>query len=422
MQNYCFSRQKRLTLHPFPLKTMFKSIVNTLITKFSAALFGFLTLIIVSRALGSGGKGEQAMLIYNIYVLLLIFTLIGNSTLIYLTPRKKTPELLTVSLLWILITAVTLSLFALLLPANTLPHLQASIWIGAMAAISEVNQYILLGKQQITQANTLKILYPLLSFLYLLILYITSRFDTIQDCIQAIALAYTASLLYGTAKLRHEYLQIRRQTPHRLFQTLKTLLQLGVTKQAGTIAQSLNYRLSYYIIGYTCGTSLVGIYSNAVSLSESVMLFGTSLALVQYSTLSNNPDDRKSKRITWKMTLANALFTLLALLLLALLPKEIYTHLFGNDFQDTGITIGKLAFGTLMLSLSSNFSQYLYSRGNFKISTAASLLGLAVTLLAGLRLIPRYGLNGAIITATASYITTFAIEFYGFLKYRKPRI
>ena len=176
----------------------------------------------------------------------------------------------------------------------------------------------------------------------------------------------------------------------------------------------MNYRLCFYILGFYCGERLVGIYSNAVSLSEAVMLFGSSLALVQYSSLSNNNNEKSSKEFSWKMCKINGVFTALALLVLSLLPAEFYSFVFGKGFENIGQVIRLLSIGILPLSIASNFTQYFYAKGNFKISTYASLIGLVVTIICGLILIPKYAITGAALTASLSYLTTFAIEFYFF--------
>jgi O-antigen/teichoic acid export membrane protein len=151
-----------------------------------------------------------------------------------------------------------------------------------------------------------------------------------------------------------------------------------------------------------------------VSLSEAVMLFGSSLALVQYSSLSNNDNDKTSKQFSWKMSKINGLFTAFALLVLCLLPQNVYTFIFGEGFSEISTAIRILSIGILPLSIASNFTQYFYAKGNFKISTFASIIGLVITIIAGLILIPKYQLQGAAFTATLSYFTTFAIEFYFF--------
>jgi O-antigen/teichoic acid export membrane protein len=111
----------------------------------------------------------------------------------------------------------------------------------------------------------------------------------------------------------------------------------------------------------------------------------------------------------------NGVFTALALLVLSLLPAEFYSFVFGKGFENIGQVIRLLSIGILPLSIASNFTQYFYAKGNFKISTYASLIGLVVTIICGLILIPKYAITGAALTASLSYLTTFAIEFYFFV-------
>lgn len=384
---------------------MIRKILHTIFTKFSSAGLGFLTIILISQILGVEAKGEQAIMVYNINLLLMLFTLIGNSTLIYLTPRKDFSNLIIPSFLWIVITAILVSLF--------FPNI--CVFIAVLAAISEINQFLLLGKQKISQANILKLIYPLVSFSYILILWLFNRFTSVEDFITAMLIAYIVSFFYGIFALRDEYKNLKLISKQELTSSFKTLFSLGVTKQIGYIAQSMNYRLCFYILGFYCGETLVGIYSNAVSLSEAVMLFGSSLALVQYSSLSNNEDDSSSKQFSWKMSKINGIFTAGALLVLCLLPSEVYSFVFGKGFEEISQAIRILSIGVLPLSIASNFTQYFYAKGNFKISTFASIIGLVITIIAGLILIPKYQLQGAALTATLSYFTTFAIEFYFFV-------
>ncbi|MEE1252777.1 MAG: hypothetical protein UHK52_06760, partial [Bacteroidales bacterium] len=287
---------------------MIKNILHTIFTKFSSAALGFLTIILISQILGAEAKGEQAIMVYNINLMLMFFTLIGNSTLIYLVPRKDFSSLIIPSLIWVLFSAIIAAIVFIFVLKSGVFYSIICIIIAILAALSEINQFLLLGKQKITQANTLKFLYPLISFSFILVLWLFDRFTKVEDFILAMFIAYFISLFYGLFALKDEYKNIKLLSKKELTSSFKNLFSLGVTKQTGYIAQSMNYRLCFYILGFYCGERLVGIYSNAVSLSEAVMLFGSSLALVQYSSLSNNDNDKTSKQFSWKMSKINGLF------------------------------------------------------------------------------------------------------------------
>lgn len=398
---------------------MFRNIINTLFTKFSSALLSFATVVLISRVLGSAGKGEQAIVVYNIYLLMLLFTLVGNSTLVYLAPRQHNGSLLRISLLWVFASAFVVFLPFVFMGSEAPIFIFESILIAVLAATGEINQFLLLGKEQVKQANLVKLLYPLISFGYLGVLHCFSALNSVSDCIVAMLAGYGMSAVCGCVYLKDDYKQIFARNNSNSQPLFSTLFKLGATKQLGSITQSLNYRLSFYVLGFYCGESMVGIYSNGVSIGEAVMLFGSSLALVQYSKLSNTENHSQSKRLTNRMCLINGGVTLLALLFFDFLPAEVYCFVFGDDFGRVRDVMRMLSIGILFLSISSNFTQYLFAKGNFKTTTLASLLGLAVTLIGCFGLVPRYGISGAAITACVSYCVSFLVEFVVYLRCQK---
>lgn len=234
-------------------------------------------------------------------------------------------------------------------------------------------------------------------------------------------IAHFFGFVYGLIILRKEYCNLRFLKWKQLLENFKLLFSLGFIKQIGSIAQTFSYRISFYFLAIYCSKSIVGIYSNACSIGEAVMLFGTSLALVQYSTLSNTKQQDVGMNLTLKLTRANAIFTFLALLVLCLLPAKFWVFAFGDGFEDVGTMLRLLAVGIMLLSCSSNFTQYFASKGNFIISASASVVGFAITLILSFCLIPEYGINGAAITACISYSITFLIELIYFLKWKKER-
>ncbi|MDR0789377.1 MAG: polysaccharide biosynthesis C-terminal domain-containing protein [Bacteroidales bacterium] len=400
---------------------MIKQILHTFVTKILGSAFGFATIIIVSQILGATQKGEQAMIVLNVYVLMLVFNLIGNSTLIYLTPRHRFSLLLLPSLLWISGLTLLSLLFAVLFPAFVPQYGYETLLIAVLASVSEINQFFLLGKEKIIEANKVKIVSPLLTTILLVVLWLCNALHTTHDFVLCLCFSYLVSTIYSIFLLKNDYLIAIKTSVKRkeLLQISYLMLAKGATKQLGTIMQALNYRLLFYILLFYCGKSVVGVYSNAVSLTEAVLLFGTSLALVQYSKLSNSQDKAMPKQLTIKMTKINALFTLFALLVLCFMPSEAYLWLLGAGFEDVGYIIRLLAAGILLLSCASNVTQYFASQGNFSISAVASLIGLLTTLLMGLWLVPIYGVKGAALTSVCSFTITSLIELTCFLRWIK---
>ncbi len=364
--------------------------------------------------LGTEGKGEQAIISFNIYISMLILTLIGNSTLIYLAPRKDFSSLFFPSLIWIIVCSICIALFVGWEP-------QLIVLIAFFGALSEINYYILMGKEKIILANWVKLIICSSNIIIISLLSLLNIFNDVIYYVYSMLIAHFFGFVYGLIILRKEYCNLRFLKWKQLLENFKLLFSLGFIKQIGSIAQTFSYRISFYFLAIYCSKSIVGIYSNACSIGEAVMLFGTSLALVQYSTLSNTKQQDVGMNLTLKLTRANATFTFLALLVLCLLPAKFWVFAFGDGFEDVGTMLRLLAVGIMLLSCSSNFTQYFASKGNFIISASASVVGFAITLILSFCLIPEYGIHGAAITACISYSITFLIELIYFLKWKKER-
>lgn len=401
---------------------MIRKILHTIFTKLLSSGFGFATIILVSQSLGPQGKGEQSLFLFNIFLIQVFAGMIGNSTLVYLRPRHGFSNLFFPSIIWIFFSLGILFIGFEFFPSIIITHKTELFIIGLFASITEINTYILVSKQEIKKANDLKLIWQMVSISFLLSLWFMGDFTSSYDYVISIFFGYSLSLVYGVYLLRDEYKDLRLPS----FKTLKNmfalLFSLGAIKQIGSIAQILNSRLSFYLISFYSGNRALGVFSNAISITEAVLMFGTSMALVQYSKLSNTEDEAYSKSISIKMTKINLVFSLIVLAFFSLLPGEFYKFVFGEGFRDINRIIQFLSLGYLLISFTTTFTQYFASKGNFTITTSASILGLISTFGLGFYLVPRYGIEGAAITMTVSYLINFVVEYYYFTKWTKTRL
>ncbi|MBR1626167.1 MAG: polysaccharide biosynthesis C-terminal domain-containing protein [Bacteroidales bacterium] len=410
---------------------MLKKVLNTLFMKFFTAVAGFTIIILVSHLLGTAGKGQQAVIAFNINIIMLVLTLMGNSTLIYLAPRKNFSQLFIPSLLWSVFCAIIVAIIGELGllgiftgGENTQKYFLQTVGISIIASVTEINYYFLMGKQKVIQANNLKLIYPLTNVVLIVGMSLLNWFNDIGQYVFSLWMAYIFSLIYGVIILREEYRQLYLLRRDEFIENCKLLFKLGAVRQIGGIAQTMVYRLSLMFMVFFFGAKgeeFNGIYSNATSISEAILLFGTSLALVQYSSLSNTLDNTMAKTLTIKMTTVNVIVTALGLLVVCLLPQKFWVFLFGTGFEQVGYYVRILAGGILLLSSTSNITQYFASRGNFTITASASVCSLINTLIFGYILIPKYNITGAALTAVIAYITGFLIEFIYFLKWIKRK-
>ena len=93
---------------------------------------------------------------------------------------------------------------------------------------------------------------------------------------------------------------IRYFTMARLFnpEVIRETFRFGSYVQVAGILQLFNYRLSYYIIEKFFDRATLGVFSIGIQISESVWIISKSIALVQYSKVSNSGDNDYNVRIT----------------------------------------------------------------------------------------------------------------------------
>ncbi|MCK9163238.1 MAG: polysaccharide biosynthesis C-terminal domain-containing protein [Bacteroidales bacterium] len=400
---------------------MIKKILHTFLTKIVSAIIGFLAIILISQSIGAEGKGEQSIFLFNMVIIMLFATLVGNSTLIYLTPRHKFSELFFPSIVWIVLSIIILFLVLSLIPNLLMLYPLELFIIAFLASITEVNTFVLIGKEKVREANNLKLLSQIISIIFLFLLFLLDKFNGSYIYVISLLIGYSISLLFGIYLLRDEYRKLQIPIFKDFVFMLKKLFHLGAIKQVGSISQQMNARLSFYLIAFYSSKKALGVFSNGISISEAVLMFGISLALVQYSKLSNTQDEAYARRISLLMTKVNIIFTILALAFFSILPAQFYTYLFGQEFGDIRKIIQILSLGILLLSISSTFTQHFASKGNFTIATTASLFGLLATGLFGFILVPAYGIFGAAITTVISYGISFSIEYYYFKKWTSTK-
>jgi len=174
--------------------------------------------------------------------------------------------------------------------------------------------------------------------------------------------------------------------------------------------------LNYYLLNAYVDTAHVGVYSNSVSLAESIWIISNSVALVQYARISNSTDKEYNQKLTLNLWKICFVISLAAVIVLALLPSSLYMFIFGPEFGDMSHIIRILAPGVLCYSIFLILGHYYSGSGRYFMNTLAALCGLLATLVGGFVLVPRMATTGAAITASVAYTLNAVFLLICFLK------
>jgi len=187
---------------------------------------------------------------------------------------------------------------------------------------------------------------------------------------------------------------------------------LGFFNQIAVFTQLLSFRMSYYLLNYYFGPEEVGIYSNAVSVAESVWLIGRSMATVQHSRIVNTNDAEYSLGLTSKINSINFLITAILVIIMAFIPDRFYTWVFGDEFIGINRIIRLIGPGIIFFGIALIQGYYFSSTGKHYVNALASTAGLIITVILGFILIPVYETTGAGLTASISSGITALVVFY----------
>ena len=187
------------------------------------------------------------------------------------------------------------------------------------------------------------------------------------------------------------------------------MVHYGVLNQVAHITQMLSFRLSYFVLDHYHGAAAVGVYSNGISLAESIWLIAKSISLVQYSRIANIDDRIEAAKLTVKLIKFSLTASLIILIPLMLLPSSFYVFIFGAGFSGTRMVIWTLAIGVLIYNFSILTGHYFSGTGRYQINALASTLGLVVSVILFFSLIPRFSIAGAGWATSLSYLITTLI-------------
>ncbi len=388
---------------------MIKRIAFTFLTKFSGAVLNFTIVILLSQVLGADGKGICSLILSTIAVFAIVSDFVGGPTLVYLVPRYSLKALLVPAYSWTM--GVTLLFYLVLTSVDIVPseytgHVLALSFLNSMAA-THLN--VLLGQERSTVFNVAGLVQSFSTVGALAALFFIENTKQVNAYLLALYIGYGLSVFITTvAVYRHPPAAVNKTG------AIKELIRLGTSNQLAMVAQFLSYRIGYYFLEELKDTRSVGIYSNAVSIAEAIWLTGHAISTILYARIANNSDNKVSGEITVKLARLNTLLTLALVIPAGLLPDSFYTYLFGKDFSGVSHLIRLLLPGILIFNLTMICSNYFAGTGRYLVNTLGSTIGLVVTLIGSLWLIPENGTSGAALAATASYTATtiFTVAYF----------
>jgi O-antigen/teichoic acid export membrane protein len=386
---------------------------KTIFSKFFILFVNFGIIIFTTNFWGSEGKGLISLYIADLTIVSFFSNIIIGSSISYYTPRENIGKILTFSYLWTIVISIIVPITIILIHFQD--YLVYLILVSFFFSLHTINTNIFIGKEDITSYNIYQVLQIIIFVLILLFLIYILDYNSIETYFIAQILSYailfiTSSItIYKTNKIVLKFCN----------NILNKLFMYGWKSQLSSFMQFLNYRLSYYFLLSVTGLSALGVFSVGVAFSEAIWTISRSISVTLYSRIINvseSNENIKNTKIALKLSFN---LTIVFIIAIILLPSNFYTFIFGKDFTDVKLTIILLSPGILSMATSNIIGHYFSGTNQFLILNIKSFIGLIFTIIGSIILIPSYGIIGACISTSISYLVSSIILFIYFYKNTK---
>jgi len=385
-------------------------VVQTFISRFLILILSFGLVIFSTNIWGSEGKGTISIVIANVAIVSFFSSVFSGSSTSYFAHKFKIEQVLVYSYIWSLIVGITVPLIfnVVSIQGSFLYYL---IGISILSSLLTTNISLFIGTQNIKMFNLYTVLQQLMHVLFIAILI---YFVKLKD-VSVYFLAQTLCLLL---LFLLSFYQIIKKCKTANFKFSKTvfidMFEYGWKTQLSAFIQFLNYRLSFYFLGYFEGIAAVGIFSIGITFSEAIWTITRSIAVVLYSDVVNSKS--KEESIVKTKSSLKLSFTLMLIFVLGIIiiPAHVYVLIFGKEFSGTKQIMLLLSPGIFAIAISDMIGYYFSAIKNLKILNIKSIIGLLITVTLSYFVIPKWGIWGACFVTTTSYLVSGSILFWKF--------
>lgn len=380
---------------------MFRNILNTTIVRIFNALVSFAVLMVTARMLGPHDLGTIGLILLAITVILMLNNLVGGGAMVFLVPRYSLKKIVEISYIWSVISTFAGILVFVVLKIEPVQYTLDILLLSLVFGINFVNQNILIGKGAIRFFNLISFIQYMLLIVVLLMLFMVIDKPSIENYLLSLYISWGLQLILGTLRV------IKLMNSHTVHTTkglIPAVLKYGFFVQIANLTQFFNYRLSYYFVEYYLGRAKLGVFEIGNKLADGVWLFGKSISMVQYSWIANANENDDTVSITLRLFRFSIIMSLLMVVVLVALPEEVYLSVFGAKFTGIHKIILYLSPGIVAMSGAMILAHHFAGTGKHYLNTIGSLIGLVTIVISCFLLVPSFGLPGAAIAASITYL------------------
>jgi O-antigen/teichoic acid export membrane protein len=189
------------------------------------------------------------------------------------------------------------------------------------------------------------------------------------------------------------------------FALARSVAGYGMRGQVGGVMTLLNLRLDFMILSLMAGPAVLGVYAIASKFAELLKIPSLALTYVLYPEYSRIGPRAAAARARVHMRAAG-IWIAVASVPIWLTAGFLIPAIYGSAFQGAVTPARIIAAGLVLEGVAGVITAYLYGIGRPGLNSWAMGIGLTITVILDLSLIPYFGAKGAALASAAAYITS----------------
>ena len=389
----------------------------------------FLSSIFVIRALGPELRGYYTFLGIIGFFLVPIFSfgfLAGMGY--YISSGKYNPKDISKTVIIIaLLRSVVIILAVLMLKYFNLlgsTGNNLSIWYllrvlltFPLNMIRESFHRVLLSDSQYAKANKLSIFYSVVSPVVVFLLVVICKLD-FTGVVIAIVSANIINFFLTIAFVNNIYTITDLSKPYnKVF--VKEVFNYGIKGWIGDIAVTTNNKVDQLILSYFLPPAALGIYSICGSIGQMLWILPGSIRQILFNNNAALKEESDRKKLTARYHAFFMVTGIAITVVFIFLSEYIIRILYGAEFLPATVPMQIYLAGTGIYIGTMILTKYFVGTKQVIYNSYIQLFSAAIGLVTALLFVKEYGIIGAAISSTLSYIASYLLAVYYFKDYRE---
>lgn len=388
-----------------------RKVAETFGTRILLIGIGLVTSVIVARILGPEGRGlyAVAMAIGATGVQFGNLGLHASNTYYVARDRTLLPTMVGNILMVSFVlggigTGVAWLIFSVqpnLAPVHGLLLTLALAWIPFGLAYMLL-QNLLLGMQEVRTYNKIELMNNIFNIMFIVLL-IVFRAITVETVFYAGLIMLIISLVWVLLRLGPHLTRL----PMPSFVLFKDNIRYGLKAYLAALFAFLVLRIDMLMVKYILGAEETGYYSIAVTMADMIFMLPVVIATILFPKLSAMAHNRDKWKFTRTVVSRAAILMGFFVIIAIFLAEPVIRILYGNAFIQAVPAFIWLLPGIFFLSIQIVAVQFLNSIGFPKIVVLIWGVATLLNVVLNLWMIPKYGIVGASIVSSFSYLIVF---------------